>query len=129
MFGGAILLCRRAGRMDLILHGWALPMIIAMVFGNVRSWAEHTMTIPGDPLTRTRTVTSNRVVSFLMCNLNYHLEHHLCPGIPWYNLPAMHEMMKREYRRAGSFVYGSYLRFLWDAVRTGVHGISPMPGF
>jgi len=129
MFGGAYLLARHYGRMDLILHCWALPMIIAMVFGNVRSWAEHTMTIPGDPLTRTRTVRSNRLVSFLMCNLNYHLEHHLCPGIPWYNLPRMHELMLDDYRRANSFVYHSYLRFLWDAFRHGVHGISHMPGF
>jgi len=101
-------------------------MIIAMIFANVRSWAEHTQTIPGDLLTQTRTVVSNRVVSFLMCNLNYHLEHHLCPSIPWYNLPAMHKLMQDEYRRRNSFIYTSYLRFLFDAFRNGVHGISAM---
>ena len=69
------------------------------MFGNVRSWAEHALTRPGDPLTCTRTVTSNRVVSFLMCNLNYHLEHHLFPGVPWYNLPALHALLADEYRR------------------------------
>jgi fatty acid desaturase len=129
MFGGGFLVARHFGRLDILLHCWALPMIIAMVFGNVRSWAEHTMTLPGDPLTRTRTVRSNRLVSFLMCNLNYHLEHHLCPGIPWYNLPKMHRLLLDEYRRANSFVYNSYLRFLWDAFRNGVHGLSHMPGF
>jgi fatty acid desaturase len=117
---------RGLGQTSLLIHCWALPMIVAMVFGNVRSWAEHTMTIPGDPFTRTRTVVSNRLVSLLMCNLNYHLEHHLCPGIPWYNLPRMHALLQSEYRQAGSFVYDSYLRFLWDAFRNGVHGISAM---
>lgn len=129
LFGGAYATARHFGRTDILIHCWALPMIIAMVFGNVRSWAEHTMTIPGDPFTRTRTVRSNRVVSFLMCNLNYHLEHHLCPGIPWYNLPKMHVLLLDEYRRADSFVYRSYVRFLWDAFRHGVHGIAHMPGF
>jgi fatty acid desaturase len=119
-----VFLCVRYDGWGVLLHVWALPMMIAMLFGNVRSWAEHQMTQPGHPLTQTRTVLSNRCVSFLMCNLNYHLEHHLCPGVPWYNLPRLHEMLKDEYRRAGSFVYRSYLRFLWDAVRVGVHGIA-----
>ncbi len=123
---GAILVARHLGRTDVFIHCWALPMIIAMIFGNIRSWAEHTMTIPGDPLTRTRTVVSNRAVSLMMCNLNYHLEHHLCPGIPWYNLPKMHKLLKDDYRKAGSFIYDSYLRFLFDAFRNGVHGISAM---
>ncbi len=126
VFGGAYALAKRFGRMDLVIHCWAIPMIVAMVFGNIRSWAEHAMTRPGSPMTCTRTVTSNRVVSFLMCNLNYHLEHHLCPGIPWYNLPKMHGLMQDEYRKADAFVYRSYLRFLWDAFRTGVHGVAHM---
>ena len=126
LFAGTYALARHYGRTDWIWHCWAIPMVVGMVFGNVRSWAEHAMTIPGSPLTCTRTVSSNRLVSFLMCNLNYHLEHHLCPGIPWYNLPRMHAMMQDEYRRAGAFVYRSYFRFLWDALRTGVHGIASM---
>ncbi len=126
IFAGVYATFKHYGRTDILLHCWAFPMIIAMIFANVRSWAEHTQTIPGDLLTQTRTVTSNRVVSFLMCNLNYHLEHHLCPSIPWYNLPAMHKLMQDEYRRRNSFIYTSYLRFLYDAFRNGVHGISAM---
>lgn len=129
LFGTAFGLAHAYGRWDMVLHCWAMPMCVGMVFGNVRSWSEHSMTIPGHPFTQTRTVTSNKLVSFLMCNLNYHLEHHLCPAIPWYNLPRMHALMLDEYRQAGSFVYRSYLRFLWDAFRTGVHGIAHMPGF
>jgi fatty acid desaturase len=121
---GVAFLCQRFDGWSILLHCWALPMIIAMLFGNIRSWAEHQMTQPGHPLTQTRTVVSNRVVSFLMCNLNYHLEHHLCPGIPWYNLPKLHDMLQDEYRQAGSFVYRSYFRFLWDAFRVGVFGIA-----
>lgn len=127
LFGGVYKLLVYYGRTDLIVHCWALPMITAMVFANVRSWAEHTMTIPGDSYTRTRTVTSNKVVSLLMCNLNYHLEHHLLQSIPWYNMPKMHALLQEEYKKANSFIYKSYWRFLYDAFRTGVHGIAYWP--
>lgn len=115
------------GRWDIVLHCWLLPFVVAGAFGNVRAWSEHAMTDPGSPLNRTRTVTSNKIVSFLMCNLNYHVEHHLCPAIPWYNLPKMHALLKEEYARDGGHIYGSYLRFLWDALRTGVHGVLALP--
>lgn len=114
----------RAGHLDLVLHLWIVPIGFTMLIGNIRGWAEHAMTRIGHPLTQTRTVTSNRLVSFMMCNLNYHLEHHLCPGIPWYNLPKLHTLLQDDYREAGSFIYTSYLRFIWDAVRTGVHGVT-----
>ena len=105
------------GRWDVLVHCWALPLVVAIALGNTRSWAEHALTKPGNPLTHTRTVTSNRLVSFLMCNLNYHLEHHLFQGVPWYNLPKLHTMLAADYRQAGAFVHRSYLRFLWEAAR------------
>ncbi len=110
------------GRLDIPLHAWLLPLPVAIAFGNMRSWAEHALTRPGHPLTQTRTVTSNRAVSFLMCNLNYHLEHHLFPGVPWYNLPKLHALLLDEYRRAGAIVHRSYLGFLREAALAGVHG-------
>ena len=27
-------------------------------------------------------------------NMQYHLEHHLYPNVPYYNLPALHEAIK-----------------------------------
>jgi fatty acid desaturase len=83
------------------------------------------MTVPGHPLTQTRTVTSNRVLSFFNLNLNYHIEHHLFPSMPWYNLPKLHALLQDEYREAGSSIYRSYLRFVLDAFRVGVHGVAP----
>ncbi|MBI2089732.1 MAG: fatty acid desaturase [Deltaproteobacteria bacterium] len=58
-------------------------------------------------------------------NLNYHLEHHLYPSMPWYNLPRLHALLQDNYRQAGSFIYKSYMKFLWDAFRAGVHGLAP----
>jgi fatty acid desaturase len=101
---------------------WIIPLLIASFYGNVRGWAEHTLTAPGHPLTITRTVTSNPLFSFLNINLNYHLEHHLFPGVPWYNLPKVHRLLLDDYRAAGASVYRSYARFLYDAFRTGING-------
>jgi len=42
----------------------------------------------------TRTVYMNPVFRFLYLNMNYHLEHHLFPAVPYYNLPALHNEIK-----------------------------------
>jgi MocE subfamily Rieske [2Fe-2S] domain protein len=41
-----------------------------------------------------RTVYMNRVNRYLYWNMNYHLEHHLFPLVPYYNLPALHAAVK-----------------------------------
>jgi fatty acid desaturase len=107
-----------------LVECWILPLIVTVLVTNVRGWAEHSMTIKGSPWTESRTVTSNRLVSLLMGGTNYHLEHHLCAGVPWYNLHRLHELLPEERRAAGSPVYASYLEFIRDAVRTGVHGVA-----
>jgi fatty acid desaturase len=126
IYGGTFALAVRLGWMQGLLLCWIYPLIVAAVFGAVRGWAEHMLTRPGSPLTQSRTVTSNALVSFFMCNLNYHLEHHLYPAMPWYHLPRLHRLLEEDFRRAGSSIYHSYLRFLWDAVRAGVHGRAPV---
>lgn len=105
-----------------VAHVWIVPLVIAAFLGNVRGWAEHELTVPGNLLTETRTVTSNRLLSFLNLNQNYHVEHHLFPGVPWYNLPKVHAILRNEYEAAGTSIYRSYTRFLWDAFRAGAHG-------
>jgi fatty acid desaturase len=39
----------------------------------------------------TRTVMMNRVNRFLYLNMNYHLEHHIFPTVPYHSLPALHD--------------------------------------
>jgi fatty acid desaturase len=121
LYGALIYCALKLGFMTALLWCWVYPMCVAALLGSVRGWAEHMMTCAGHPLTQTRTVTSNALVSFFMCNLNYHLEHHLFPAIPWYNLPRLHALLQEDYRRAGSFIHRSYLKFFWEAMRSGVH--------
>ncbi len=61
----------------------------------------------------------------VMCNLNYHIEHHLFPAVPWYHLPRLHALLRHELRRTGAQVYPSYTRFLWDLGRFVARAYAP----
>lgn len=41
-----------------------------------------------------RTVHMNRVHRFLYWNMNYHVEHHMYPLVPYHALPHLHELIK-----------------------------------
>ena len=43
-----------------------------------------------------RTVYMNRVNRFLYWNMNYHIEHHMFPLVPYHALPRLHEEMKAD---------------------------------
>ncbi len=107
-----------------MIEGWLLPLLVAGQIANIRGIAEHGMTTSGNEMTDTRTVATHPVLSFLMCNINYHIEHHLYPGVPWYNLPKVHKLLQEEYRIAGSSVYTSYLDFLKDVAKAVVAGVT-----
>lgn len=104
---------------------WVFPMLLAGQLTNLRSLAEHGLTTSGNAFTATRSVISNRVVRFVLCNLNFHLEHHLFPAVPWYHLPQLHRMLAPFYPRAAASVYRSYAEFLRDFVRTTWSGVIP----
>lgn len=108
-----------------MLHCWLIPLVIAAQLTNVRGLAEHGLTTGDNAFTETRTVLSNRFVSFMMNNLNYHLDHHLFPGVPWYNLPKLHSILQDEYKAAGSSVYTSYSAFLIDFFKVSMTGYIP----
>lgn len=95
-----------------VLLVWMIPAACASLLTNVRTLAEHALTLRIDRLTATRTVVSNRAVAALMCNLNYHTAHHLYPAVPWYNLPRLHRLLESDFRAAGVQIYRSYTRFL-----------------
>lgn len=108
-----------------VLHLWLIPLIIGVQLTNVRGLAEHGLITKNNAFTETRCVESNPFVSFMMCNLNYHLDHHLFPGVPWYNLPKLHKLLEDEYMEAGSSVYPSYTSFLIDFFKVTWSGYIP----
>lgn len=77
---------------------WVVPFFTAFFFFlYVRSVAEHfgpTM-MHADALTASRTVIPKAWERWFFCphNLNYHLDHHLYPSVPFYNLPKLHSAL------------------------------------
>ena len=43
-----------------------------------------------------RTVYMNRVHRYLYWNMNYHVEHHMFPMVPYHALPKLHELIKSD---------------------------------
>ena len=42
----------------------------------------------------TRSVRLNPIFSFIYWKMEYHIEHHMFPMVPSYNLPKLHEIIK-----------------------------------
>ena len=43
-----------------------------------------------------RTFTCSRFVGFLYWNMQYHVEHHMFPAVPFYNLPALRKAIEHD---------------------------------
>jgi fatty acid desaturase len=61
-----------------------------------------------------RTVMMNPVLRFLYWNMNYHVEHHMFPMVPYHALPKLHEEMKDEL----PYVYPSTLAAYKEIIPT-----------
>lgn len=101
----------------LLLHMWLVPMIIINTMVNIRGMSQHTLLEhESDTIRGTRTILTNPITTFFMCNENYHLEHHLYPNIPWYNLPQTHRQLKQELTGKGAPFITSYFAFVYDFI-------------
>ena len=79
--------------------GWSISLM--------RSFAEHRFVDGG---TQSAVVRAGPVLSLLYLNNNLHLSHHARPGVPWYQLPALHERLEADAVAAtGAGLYTSYL--------------------
>ncbi len=56
----------------------------------------------------TRTVKMCRVNRFLYWNMNYHVEHHMFPMVPYYRLPELHEEVSRDCAPAYPSILAAY---------------------
>ena len=69
------------------------------------SWLHHVMAttqhaglaedVPDHRL-NSRTIYLNRAFRFIYSNMNYHVEHHMFPMVPFHNLPALHEEIRAD---------------------------------
>lgn len=100
-----------------LLHAWVIPMLVINTLVNIRGMSQHTFLAESHhPVRGSRTILSNPVTRFFMCNENYHLEHHLYPRVPWYNLPELHRTLRAELLAQGAPFIPSYFSFVRGVV-------------
>lgn len=97
IFGAVILACIASGSwLPAMLIG--LPTLyggsLVIFFGLTQhaGLAEDVL----DHRLNSRTVYMNPVFRFLYWNMNYHIEHHMFPLVPYHALPALHEEIKKD---------------------------------
>ena len=71
-----------------------------------------------------RTVYMNPVIRFLYWNMNYHVEHHMFPMVPYHALPALHAEMKDDTPTP----YPSILAAYREIIPALIHQVR-QPGF
>ncbi|MFC4810394.1 fatty acid desaturase family protein [Paenibacillus sp. GCM10023250] len=79
----------------------------------------------------TRTIYMNRIFRYLYWNMNYHVEHHMFPMVPFHALPKLHEAMKHDCPPARPS-FAAALREVFAALRRQKHDpayvvVKPLP--
>ena len=68
----------------------------------------------------TRTVYLNPIFRFIYWNMNYHVEHHMFPMVPYHALPALHQAIKKEMPPAYSSLWEAYREIVPTLLRQRV---------
>jgi fatty acid desaturase len=79
----------------------------------------------------TRTVYIDPVSRFLYLNMNYHLEHHMLPAVPYHALPKLHEAIKDQCPPAYPSLLAAYREIIPTLIRQSRDGATfvrrPLP--
>ena len=107
----------------LALRSW-LPL---MLIGLPRLYGSWHMVLTGllqhigladdvtDHRLNTRTVYMNPVSRFIYWNMNYHVEHHMFPMVPYHALPRLHEIIKHDLPAPNPSMWHAY-REVWPVL-------------
>jgi fatty acid desaturase len=62
-----------------------------------------------------RTVYMNPISRFVYWNMNYHIEHHMFPMVPYHALPRLHALIKDDLPAPNTSIFEAY-REMWPAI-------------
>ena len=116
----AVLMLSGAGWVWWLWFGTLMTSYMLVV--RLRQVAEHAAVpdaLDPDPRFNTRTVVAPRWQRWVMAPhcVNYHLEHHLMPGVPCYRLPAFRALLESKGLLAEVPAFNSYQQVLLHAVK------------
>ena len=111
--------------LSLALQSW-LPVMLVGLPTFYGSWLHHVMAttqhagmaedVPDHRL-NSRTVYLNPFFRFIYSNMNYHIEHHMFPMVPFHALPALHEEIKADCPPAYSSLWSAYREMIPAVIR------------
>jgi len=109
----------RSGHPTLYFFLWLLPLMSPLqVFLRIRGITEHAGYQPNEnQALNTRTVVNSWQPFFLAPHkVNYHLEHHLYPSIPFHRLPETHALLLSRGDLPATNLYHSYADVIRELV-------------
>ncbi len=107
-----------AGTIALALATWSLLPL--MVIGLPRLYGAWHFVMTGylqhgglddnvlDHRLNSRTVYMNPISCFIYWNMNYHIEHHMFPMVPYHRLPELHEKIKHDLPAPSPSIWAAY---------------------
>ncbi|MEM1113367.1 MAG: fatty acid desaturase [Pseudomonadota bacterium] len=95
---------------------WLAPMLTMKFVHLCQNLAEHTgMPNEQSILVNTRTIHSNRVLSWLSWNMPYHMAHHSYPAVPFFRVPELHARMAEQLADEPETI--GYLSYQWQMLK------------
>ena len=64
-----------------------------------------------------RTLYLNPISRWIYWNMNYHVEHHMFPMVPYYALPKLHEVLKHDLPPANTSLWDGYREMIVAVLR------------
>lgn len=124
----------------LALQSWLPVLLLGLLPGMLGAWlyqffgmTQHAG-LPENVLDHRRncrTVYMNPLFRFLYWNMNYHVEHHMFPMVPYHALPRLHEAVKADCPPAYPSTWAAYIEILpavWRQARDPSHHVvRPVP--
>ncbi|WP_424942120.1 fatty acid desaturase [Aliiroseovarius crassostreae] len=111
--------------LSLSLQSW-LPLMLIGLPTFYGSWLHHLMAttqhaglaedLPDHRL-NSRTVLMNPFFRFIYSNMNYHVEHHMFPNVPFYALPALHDEIKHDCPPPYPSLWAAYREIIPTVIR------------
>ena len=109
----------------LLTGAWPLVLLISLAsfIGNgpsiLLASAQHCgrSTATQDFRDNSRTVLLPAWLSFFYWNMNYHVEHHMFPMVPYYRLPELHEVMKTDGPKPYAGFFDAYREIIPTVIR------------
>ena len=100
-------LCYFFGGPDVLLRVYLVPVFfIFPIAFSLNRLGQHYNVNPQDPAQWSTLVKGSVFWNFIFLYSNFHLEHHYFPGIPFYNLGRVHNLLKHFYKSRGMKAYG-----------------------